>query len=90
MAKNKYDSLFEYPVGNKKNYTSIVKQATAKLGKKSTKSYTDLQDYLQGIFYPDTVENPTDTQMKIHKKIQEAAEEMLTEQLKKERGRREI
>ena len=84
MAKNKYDSLFDYPVGDVRNYSSIVKQATAKIGKKSKKSYTDLQDYLQGIFYPDTVENPTNTQTKIHKKIQEAAEEMLTEQLKKE------
>ena len=52
MAKNKYDSLFEYPVGDTKNFTNIVKQATSRLGKMPKKSYKALEEYLQGVFYP--------------------------------------
>lgn len=83
MAKNKYDSLFEYPVGDIKNFTNIVKQATSRLGKMPKKSYKALEEYLQGVFYPETIKHITTSQQKINKIIQSSMSEYLSNILKK-------
>lgn len=83
MAKNKYDSLFKYPVGDNKNFTNIVKQATSRLGKMPKKSYKALEEYLQGIFYPETIKHITTSQQKINKIIQSSMSEYLSNILQK-------